>query len=85
MDGSEFKAKCLQLIDEVAGDGGEIAITKNGVPICRLAPYRESTAPFFGAEKGKIKILGDIVYPMPAEWFEDVNDDQLDDKERILP
>ena len=71
---SEFKAKCLKLMDEVAESGQEIVITKNGRPVSRLAPYRERPKTFFGADKGKIKILGDIVSPMPAEWFEDPND-----------
>ena len=30
MKASEFKAKCLGLMDEVAENGGEIVITKNG-------------------------------------------------------
>ena len=33
MKASEFKAKCLRLMDEVAEDGGEIVITKNGKPV----------------------------------------------------
>ena len=44
MKASEFKAKCLQLMDEEAESG---------------------------ADKGRMKIIGDIVSPMPAEWFED--------------
>ena len=85
MDVSEFNAKCLQLIDEVAAGGGKVVITKYGAPICRLVPYRKPAASFFGAEKGKIKILGDIVSPMPTEWFEDGDDDRLDDRERKQP
>ena len=38
---SEFKAKCLQLMDEVAATGEEIVITKNGRPVSKLMPYRE--------------------------------------------
>ena len=37
---SEFKAKCLQLISRVAETGDEVVITKNGIPISRLVPYR---------------------------------------------
>ena len=37
---SEFKAKCLKLMDEVAETGQEIVITKNGKPVSRLAPYQ---------------------------------------------
>lgn len=70
---SEFKAKCLKLMDEVAETGKEIVITKYGRPISRLAPYREKPKAWFGVDRGKIEILGDIVSPMPAEWFEDTN------------
>ena len=38
---SEFKTKCLKLMDEVAASGEEIVITKNGRPVSRLVPYRE--------------------------------------------
>ena len=74
MKASEFKAKCLQLMDEVADSGEEIVITKYGKPVSRLVPYRERPKSFFGAGKGRMKIIGDIVSPMPAEWFEDSDD-----------
>ena len=71
MMASEFKAKCLKLMDEVAESGQEIIITKNGRPVSRLAPYRKRPDTFFGADKGKIKILGDIVSPLDVEWEAD--------------
>ena len=74
MKASEFKARCLKLMDEVAESGEEIVITKNGRPVSRLAPYRERPKTLFGVDRGKIEILGDIVSPMPSEWFEDPND-----------
>ena len=66
---SEFKAACLKLIDEVADTNVEIIITKNGKPVAKLTPYRERPKTLFGIDRGKIQILGDIVSPMPAEWF----------------
>ncbi len=75
MKASEFKAKCLQLMDEVAYGGSEIIITKNGKPVSRLVPYRERPKSFFGVDKGRIEVLGDIVSPMPAQWFEDTDND----------
>jgi prevent-host-death family protein len=33
---SEFKAKCLKLIDEVAQSGEALVITKRGKPIVRV-------------------------------------------------
>ncbi len=67
---SEFKAKCLKLMDEVAETGEEIVITKNGRPVSRLAPYRKKPKVLFGRYRDMIQIHGDIVSPMPAEWFE---------------
>ncbi|MXZ35528.1 MAG: type II toxin-antitoxin system Phd/YefM family antitoxin [Acidobacteria bacterium] len=71
---SEFKAKCLKLMDEVAESGNEIVITKNGRPVSRIVPYRNKPQMLFGRHRDKIRILGDIVSPMPAEWFEATDD-----------
>ena len=65
---SEFKAKCLQLMDEVAATGEEIVITKNGRPVSRLMPYREKPKTLFGIDRDKIVIHGDIVEPIDVEW-----------------
>ena len=58
---SEFKAKCLKLMDQVAETGEEIVVTKNGRPVSRLVPYRTKPSTFFARDRGKIRILGDIV------------------------
>ena len=71
MKASEFKARCLKLMDEVAESGEEIVITKYGKPVSKLIPFRKKPKSFFGAGRGRMKIIGDIVSPMPAEWFED--------------
>ena len=75
---SEFKARCLKLMDEVAESGNEIVITKNGRPVSRIVPYRNKPQMLFGRHRDKIRILGDIVSPMPSEWFE-VPDDGGED------
>ena len=78
MKASEFKAKCLKLMDEVAETGQEIVITKNGNPVSRLAPYRKKLSAPFGRDRHLIRILGDIVSPMPPEWFEKPGADDKD-------
>ncbi len=65
---SEFKAKCLQLMDEVAESGDEIVITKNGKPVSRLVPYREKPKSWFGRDRDIIQIHGDIGEPIDVEW-----------------
>jgi prevent-host-death family protein len=68
MKASEFKAKCLQLMDEVAATGDRILITKNGKPVSQLVPYRPRPTSLFGALRGSVKVTGDIVEPVEAEW-----------------
>ncbi len=68
MKASEFKARCLQLMDEVADGRGEIVITKYGRPVSRLVPYRERPKSLFGAGRGRMKIAGDITGPIDVDW-----------------
>ena len=65
---SEFKAKCLQLMDEVAESGEPIVITKNSKPVSLLVPYRSKPATLYGALKGSVIIEGDIISPLDVEW-----------------
>lgn len=65
---SEFKAKCLHLMDEINRSGGEIVITKHGKPISRLVPYRKRPKSLFGLHKDRLEIKGDIITPLDLEW-----------------
>ena len=73
IDASEFKARCLQLIDEVAETGIEIVIIKNGRPVSRLVPHVERPKTIIGIDKGKIEILGDIIEPIDTAWGADTD------------
>ncbi len=67
----EFKAKCLQLMDDVAEKGGEVIITKRGKAIARLVPmeeFKKSSRSFMGWMKGSVKIKGDIIHALESEW-----------------
>lgn len=68
MKASEFKAKCLKLMDQVAETGESIVITKNGTPVSRLVPYRERPATLFGVSRGAIEVRGDLLEPVDVEW-----------------
>lgn len=76
---SEFEDRCLSLINEVAQTGDELIITQDGRPISRVTPYRTRRDGWFGADVGRITIHGDIVSPMPAEWFDESDDDPMND------
>ena len=77
MKASEFKARCLQIMDEVAEQGGEIVITKHGRPVSRLVPYREEAPAIFGADSDIIRIHGDIVSPIGMEWEAEADPDSV--------
>ena len=70
MKASEFKAKCLALMDEVAETGNRVVITKNGKPIADLVPHQAAPPrkSAFGILKGEIEIVGDIISPIDVEW-----------------
>lgn len=65
---SEFKARCLSLMNEIAESGAEYVITKNGRPVSRLVPYRRKPKSLFGIDRGQLEILGDIDEPLDVEW-----------------
>ena len=65
---SEFKAKCLKLMDEVARTGEEVTITKNGRPVAKLVPATPGATQLLGLHKGMIDISGDIESPIDVTW-----------------
>ena len=74
---SEFRSRCLGLMDELAADGGEIVITKRGRPVARLLPYMQRAKTLFGIDRGKLKILGDVVSPIDVEWYAESDPDRV--------
>lgn len=56
---TEFKQRCLALLDRLGPEG--LVITKHGKPVARLMPIEESSGALIGSLKGKIEIKGDIL------------------------
>ena len=65
---SEFKAKCLHLMDEVGETGEEIIITKNGKPVSILKAYKKPPQTLFGRQRGNIKSKDDLITPVNVQW-----------------
>jgi prevent-host-death family protein len=65
---SEFKAKCLALMDEVARTGESVVITKNGTPVADLVPHRPPRRSARGLLKDSLFVTGDIMSPLDVEW-----------------
>lgn len=67
---SEFKARCLALLDEVAKTGEPLLVTKHGRPVAEIKPHKPPRAKsLIGLHKGQVKIRGDIIAPAyDGEW-----------------
>jgi len=63
----EFKAKCLKLLDQVAEERQTLVITKRGRPVAKLVPI-EPQVELFGALRGSVTYMGDIISPLENEW-----------------
>jgi antitoxin (DNA-binding transcriptional repressor) of toxin-antitoxin stability system len=65
---SDFKARCLALMDEVSITGETWVVTKNGRPVAELRPFRgERAASPFGLHR-QVRIMGDVVSPLDEPW-----------------
>ena len=63
-----FKAKCLQIIDEVKDKHITIIITKHGKPVAKISPVDNTPIDFFGCLKDTVTIKKDIIGPIDVEW-----------------
>jgi len=63
---TEFKAKCLKILDELGPQG--ILVTKRGRPVARVIPASAvDNSKLYGCLKGKIKIKGNI-FSTGSRW-----------------
>jgi prevent-host-death family protein len=68
---TEFKARCLELMDRVSERRETYVITKRGRPVARLVPVeRGGGEPLFGRLRGWVEEEGDIMRPVvpPEAW-----------------
>lgn len=70
---TEFKAKCLALIDEMNRTKVPIVVTKRGKPVAELYPARaeeKETKSFIGSMKGTVGRYEDPFAPAidPGDW-----------------
>jgi prevent-host-death family protein len=55
---TEFKAKCLEILDHVPADG--LAITKRGRTVAKLFPERTDAPRYLGCMPD-LEVLGDVL------------------------
>ena len=77
INASEFKAKCLAILDEVSATGESVTILKRGKPVAELVPPVSTDSKYPQDDlRESVVIKGDIVEPvLPAEAWEAVGED----------
>jgi antitoxin (DNA-binding transcriptional repressor) of toxin-antitoxin stability system len=74
---TEFKAKCLALLDDIGNGGGTITITKRGKPLATVGPPRRSNLKSLeGAWAGKVVIDDDLLMSDTSELWEVVREER---------
>jgi len=64
---SEFKAKCLAILERVEKTKEPIRITRHGKPVAEVIPATPpivDRAALMGSMRNSIEILGDIISPV---------------------
>ena len=72
INASEFKARCLAILDRVQATGERIVILKRGRPVAEVGPASRSVAEYPHMElAGTVTVVGDIVGPaLPEDYWE---------------
>jgi len=69
---SEFKAKCLAILERVRKTKKPVRITRHGKPVAEVVPAAPARprGEWLGRMKGTATIVGDIVSPVagPSDW-----------------
>ncbi len=61
INASDFKARCLKVLDDVRTTRTEVVIMKRGKPVARLVPIGNARGSLRGAWKGMVRVEADIV------------------------
>ena len=68
INASDFKARCLAILDRVQATGERVVILKRGRPVAELSPPSRTGAEYPQMElKGSVTVTGDIMGPVLPE------------------
>ena len=66
---SEFKAKCLALLEQVRKTKKPLRVTRFGKPVADILPPAPAASggEWLGSMRGSMEIIGDIMSPVMSE------------------
>jgi len=68
---SEFKTRCLAILDSISRTGERVTILKRGKPVAQVVPYTGSSDQHPQETLiGTVEVLGDLVSPVvvSSDW-----------------
>ena len=71
---SDFKARCLTLLEDVAEKHHMLIITKYGKPIAKVSPIENTKPPLLGSWKGIVEVTGDLAHFDSSDEWEKADD-----------
>ena len=79
MNASDFKTRCLAILDEIHQKGISITILKRGKPVAQIGPVVAKGEGEFPQDSliGSVKTTGDIINPVISDSELDLESDLL--------
>lgn len=69
MSTSQLKARCSELVEQVASRRDVLVITRRGRPVAKLVPVETGNRQsLFGFARGAITVSGDLIEPVGVVW-----------------
>ena len=65
---TEFKARCLKLIDEVQRTRHPLLVTRHGKPVAEIVPARAAVDDDANPLKGSVLHQDDLIAPIALDW-----------------
>jgi prevent-host-death family protein len=64
LSATEFKSRCMAVMDSVQKTKEAVLITKRGRPVAKLVRAEEAPREFLGRLEGIVRVVGDIESPI---------------------
>lgn len=65
---TEFKSRCLALIDEVQRTGHRLLITRHGKPVVEIGPSKPASSMHSNPLRDSILYQDDLLSPIAQTW-----------------
>jgi prevent-host-death family protein len=68
---SEFKAKCLGLLQKVNEENEVLIVTRHGKPVAEVRPCPKDLEVALQRFRGSVTYAGDLISPLDEKWEAD--------------